>query len=63
MLAPALKPFSTSRLPENEDDPAPPNVLVPYVKKLPETEATPPKEAVPLVSRSPEINKSLDAEM
>src|SRR3990167_4875864 len=58
LLAPARNPLAIEREPEKDDDPVPEKVLVPYVKKLPDTEATPPNEAVPLVSMSPEMSKS-----
>ena len=63
LLAPARNPLATDSEPAKLDEPVPEKVLVPYVKKLPDIEATPPKEAVPLVSRSPEISKSLFAEI
>ena len=62
-IAWALKPLETRREPAKDDDAVPEKVFVPYVKKLPETEATPPNEAVPLVSRSPEIRRSLVVEI
>ena len=52
-------PLDTSKDPAKLDEPVPEKVFVPYVKKLPDTEATPPNEAVPLVSRSPETKRSL----
>ena len=63
LLAPARNPLATDSEPAKEEEPVPANVLVPYVKKLPDTLATPPKEAVPLVSKSPLTRRSLEAEM
>src|SRR3989304_6115154 len=59
----ARRPLVMSNEPAKDEEPVPEKVLVPYVKKLPDTDATPPNEAVPLVSRSPEMRRSLDEEM
>ena len=62
-IAWALRPLEIRSEPAKEEEPVPEKVLVPYVKKLPDTLATPPNEAVPLTSKSELINKSFDAEM